>query len=403
MPTTRGSRSTVRALRASPSLAWESFSDEGLRRTNSATGGLLAKLGYTSKEWRSSAAFWLEIMPRVERTRVLTLIETTFDQPTIVAEFQWNGKSGVVISVEAHLRILRSKSTREIIGVRGIAFDITSRKETERLLRESIASRDHFLATLAHEMRTPISAIMGWAAWMLSQAPDPAGRSRSAISAIMRCAELQNRLVEDVVELSRGMFGKLRIAEDVVSIGSVLNSTIDTVRPKAASKRVELKLEIAEDLPGIIGDEMRLVQVLSNLVGNAVKFTSPGGRVSVSARRLTSHVEIEVCDTGRGLETGELARLFEPYYQVHATPRQSSGLGLGLYVAKSIIESHGGEIHVDSRGLNCGTRFTVRLPSLAGCHRAEYREALENVDSEVEEQEKSGTLAIGKRALSLSA
>lgn len=400
MPGTRGTRSVVRSLASSPSLAWESYTGASARRTHAVRGGLLAQLGYTRREWRGSASFWLDIMPRTDRTRVLALLEATTGRASVMAEFQWTKKDGTALSVEAHLRVLRTR-TGEIVGLRGVAFDISARKESERILRESIATRDHFMAMLAHEMRTPISAILGWASWMDEHGADQA-RSRSALAAIVRCAELQNRLVEDVVDLSRGLFGKLNIAYDVVSVGAVLRAACDAVQPSAGLKRVELELEACDELPCVMGDEGRLVQVVTNLVGNAVKFTPAGGRITITATRLPTHVEIVVLDTGRGVERVELDRLFEPYYQVRGAARLSTGMGLGLFVAKSIIESHGGEIDVDSPGLDRGTRVAVRLPFMAGLARTSYRTSLQSGECEID-GEPSGTRPISKARLPLSA
>jgi signal transduction histidine kinase len=341
-------------------------------------------------------------MPTVDRARVLALIEASFAQPSVLAEFQWTRTNGETISVEAHLRVLRGRSG-EIQVVRGLAFDVSARKETERILRESIVTRDHFMAMLAHEMRTPISAILGWATWMGENGLDRE-RSRNALAAIVRSAELQNRLVEDVVDLSRGLFGKLEIAREEVSIEAVLRAACETLRPAATTKRIALDLQMTDGLACVFGDEGRLIQVLCNLIGNAVKFTPAGGRVAVVAKNLGEQIEIAVVDTGRGLERHQTAHLFEPYYQVPSAARLQEGMGLGLFVAKSLVDMHGGQINVDSPGLNQGTRVTVRLPSsAAGREPARYRERMNTGECEIDDGERRSSHTLIRQRLPLSA
>jgi PAS domain S-box-containing protein len=398
---TRETRSLARAMRTSPSLAWESFSGGRVKRVNSVSGGLLDRLGYAQHRWESSASFWLDIMPPADRGRVLALIEASFAQPSVPAEFQWTKTNGETISVEAHLRVLRSRSG-EIQVVRGLAFDVSARKETERILRESIVTRDHFMAMLAHEMRTPISAILGWAMWMDENGLDR-DRSRNALAAIVRSAELQSRLVEDVVDLSRGLFGKLEIAREEVAIEAVLRAACEALRPAATTKRLSLDLQMMDGLACVFGDEGRLIQVLCNLIGNSVKFTPAGGRIAVAAQNVGDQVEIVVVDTGKGLDREQIERLFEPYYQVPSAARLHAGMGLGLFVTRSLVDMHGGQISVDSPGLNQGTRVTVRLPSCAaGREPARYREPLDTGECELEEGDRGSHTLIRQR-LPLSA
>jgi len=374
--------SLKRAIRNAQSLVWESSCVPSPVGRNAVEGGLLRELGYSHVEWLSAPTLWLDIMHADDRRDLLARLGTEAGVTRHTAEFRWLRRDERPIWVRADLW-LRRAAGGNIREMRGVAFDVTEYHEREQHLLESIRSRDQFMAMLAHEMRTPIGAILGWTT-MLGDHLDDTTRVRVGLAAILRNAELQNRLVEDLLDLSRGLFGKLAIRKDVVSVEAVLAAAHTAVRPSATAKMVDVFVQVAPDLPNVIGDEARLVQVLTNLLANGVKFTPPGGSVSVHARAGAHSVEITVVDTGVGIEDVELDRLFEPFFQRVASRTRSAGLGLGLFVAKDIVERHGGEIAVESLGRDRGTRVSLRLPAAVERQGPRYRGAMESYDTGAE-------------------
>ena len=251
----------------------------------------------------------------------------------------------------------------------GIAIDITSRKRVEMALREAMRAaesanqlKDQFLATLSHELRTPLNAILGYAR-MLQADTIPADKRTKAIDVIERNAVAQNQLIEDLLDMSRITAGKVRLDPAPIPVATVLREAADGVKPSADAKSIALELDI-DPFAGIVtADTARLQQVFANLLTNAVKFTSRGGRVSVSLRRDGASVETRVADTGVGISPEFLPHIFEPFRQADARfDRGHGGLGLGLAITKQLVELHGGTIQAASDGAGRGTAFTIRLP-----------------------------------------
>ena len=246
---------------------------------------------------------------------------------------------------------------------------------TEALAREQLARRDaeaasavkdQFLMTLSHELRTPLTAICGWAQMLALNVVDEAGRVK-AVQAIERNARMQQRLVEDLLDLSRIVVGKLPLNRQPVDVARVAQLALDTVRPVADLKGVQLTSDLHSDTGTVSGDADRLQQVVWNLLSNAVKFTPAGGRVSLAVQRADgSHVRIVVSDTGIGISPQFLPRVFERFAQEDAsTTRAHGGLGLGLSIVRSLVEMHGGMVTVSSDGRDRGSRFEVTLPTTA--------------------------------------
>jgi PAS domain S-box-containing protein len=265
-----------------------------------------------------------------------------------------------------------------IVGASKIARDITDRRRDEReratlLAREQEAreaaerlnrTKDEFLATMSHELRTPLNSILGWGRMLQSNQLDEAGRRR-AIDAIVRNASAQGRLIEDLLDLSRVVTGRMRLDVRPLDLRAVVEAALDTVRPAANAKGIDLSAVNIGPSP-IVGSPDRLQQVVSNLLMNAVKFTPAGGRVEVSLRRSGQMVEMSVVDTGEGISADLLPHVFEPFRQGDSSStRLHGGLGLGLALVRQLVELHGGEVRAESAGKDSGATFTVTVPLAA--------------------------------------
>ncbi len=235
-------------------------------------------------------------------------------------------------------------------------------RRSEEALRAANQARDDFLAVISHELRTPLNAIMGWAQ-MLRKGQVAPDRQAHAVNVIYRNAAAQATLVEDVLDVSRAAAGRLRLTMAVVDVEAALRAAVESIRPAAEARRVELAWDVGSPLGTIQADAARLQQIASNLLSNAVKFTPEGGRIRVRAVRLDDAVEFSVADTGIGIDREFLPVVFERFRQADtSTTRAHAGLGLGLSIARHLVELHGGTISVESDGPGQGATFTVRLP-----------------------------------------
>lgn len=256
--------------------------------------------------------------------------------------------------------------------------DITVRKQEEReredLLVEAQSARqeaeaasrikDEFLATLSHELRTPLNAMQGWVQILQRRRLDEAMTDR-AFDTIQRNMDALKRLIEDVLDVSRIIRGKLRLNVATTDVSAVARAAIDTMSPAIKAKQIQLKVETEDDLPPVLGDRNRLQQVIWNLLSNAVKFTPEEGRITVRLDTLERFVRIQVQDSGKGIDPGFLPHIFERFRQADSsTTRSHSGLGLGLAIVRHLIELHGGVVQAESPGLGQGAIFTVMLPQM---------------------------------------
>jgi signal transduction histidine kinase len=264
-------------------------------------------------------------------------------------------------------------------GVFVHAYEVTdkvlARKSSEQLRCAELRARqdaeaanrlkDEFLATMSHELRTPLNAILGWAALLQGGSDDRVALQRG-LATIERNARSQARLIEDVLDVSRIISGKLRLDVRRVDAISIARAALDVVRPAAVARKVRLTVEHGpEDVLELVGDADRLQQVIWNLVSNAVKFTPSEGSVSVRVERRQNAIQIVVRDTGTGIAREHLPFIFERFRQVDSsTTRQYGGLGLGLAIVRHLVELHGGSVTAESRGLGHGSTFTVQLPVL---------------------------------------
>jgi CheY-like chemotaxis protein/anti-sigma regulatory factor (Ser/Thr protein kinase) len=216
--------------------------------------------------------------------------------------------------------------------------------------------------TLSHELRTPMTSILGWSRMLPALPPDDP-MFQEAIASIAGGAQLQARLIDDILDVSRIVSGKLRLTPEAIDIGQVLKDAVDAATPTAQAKQIALTISLGSGLGHLVADATRLQQVIWNLLSNAVKFTPKGGAVKVAARRTASHIQITVSDTGEGIDLQFLPHIFEPFRQAESPrTRVHGGLGLGLSIVRYITEAHGGTISAESEGPGKGATFTVTLP-----------------------------------------
>lgn len=233
-----------------------------------------------------------------------------------------------------------------------------ARTEAERASR----IKDEFLATLSHELRTPLNAILGWSQLLIHGREDPKTLDEG-LEVIERNARVQTQIISDLLDMSRIISGKVRLDMQRVDPGAMIQASVDSVRPSAETKGLQLRVLIDPLAGPVTGDPSRLQQVVWNLVSNSIKFTPAGGKIEVRLERVDSHVEIAVVDTGEGIDPAFLPHVFERFRQADAsTTRNHGGLGLGLSIVKQLIEMHGGTIRAKSPGIGKGATFIVLLP-----------------------------------------
>ena len=265
-------------------------------------------------------------------------------------------------NVQGFVKIMQDKTTQR-----------QAEAEREQLLQREQAARetaeqanqikDQFLAVLSHELRSPLNPILGWTQ-LLQKGKLDATRQQEALATIERNAKLQTQLIEDLLDISRIMQGKLSLTVTPVSLTFVIMAAVETVRLAAAAKNIQILLDLAAGSVAVAGDEARLQQVVWNLLTNAVKFTSNGGQVTIELRQREQMAQIRVMDTGKGIEPQFLPHVFEYFRQADSTTtRKFGGLGLGLAIVRQITEMHGGTVWAESPGEGQGATFILQLPT----------------------------------------
>lgn len=264
----------------------------------------------------------------------------------------------------------------EVVGASKLIQDISNRKRIEAQRRELLAReqslrsqaeeagriKDEFLATVSHELRTPLSAILGWATLLSKRTLDESVAIRG-VDAIERNAKAQARLIEDLLDVSRIISGKMRLEVKPISLTPIVEAAVDAVKPAADAKTIQLQTTIDPAVNHLPADQARLQQVIWNLLSNSIKFTAPGGVVQIKVRRTASMAEIVVKDTGVGIKPEFLPFVFDRFQQADGSiTRKHGGLGLGLSITHHLVEMHGGTIEAESEGEGCGATFTVKLP-----------------------------------------
>ena len=257
----------------------------------------------------------------------------------------------------------------QFVGRKRVEAEIERERTREQAARRDAEAanraKDEFLATLSHELRTPLNAIVGWTRLLLDSPPD-AETTRNALQVIDRNARLQARLIDDILDVSRIIVGGLRLNVRPVDFAALTSGSLDAVRPAATARNIHIDVNLADDLEGYAGDVDRLQQIVWNLLANAVKFTEPGGRVTLDVFRHNGQVAIRVRDTGIGIDPAALPRVFERFWQADASlSRRHGGVGLGLAIVRHLAELHGGSVEAASEGPGTGSTFIVRLPLAA--------------------------------------
>jgi signal transduction histidine kinase len=294
-----------------------------------------------------------EILPRLGNA---TVIERPVRTSTFVALIRSTQRARArQYDVRRHLST-QQKAEKE--REEALASERAARGDAERASRV----KDEFLATLSHELRTPLSAVLGWSRVLksASQLPEDV---MNGLSTIERNARVQAQIIEDLLDMSSILSGMVRLDVQPVDLIAVLEATVETVRPTADAKGVRLQVVLDPRAGPISGDPNRLQQIFWNLLSNAVKFTPREGRVMVKLARVNSHLEVEVADTGEGIDPAFLPHVFERFRQADAsTARRHGGLGLGLSIVRQLVELHGGSISARSAGPGKGSTFRVMVP-----------------------------------------
>jgi signal transduction histidine kinase/ActR/RegA family two-component response regulator len=284
-------------------------------------------------------------------------------------------RDGVDIHVSLTVSPIRNESG-EIIGASKISRDITRRieadQERETLLASERAARadaeranrmkDEFLATVSHEIRTPLNAILGWSQLLRTGKLDES-EVEEGLEVIERNGRAQVKLIEDLLDMSRIMSGKMQLDISPVDLRAIIESVLVAVRPAADAKDIAIEAEFGPAIPNLMADGNRLQQVVWNLLSNAIKFTPQNGRVQVRVARIGLQVEIVVSDSGQGIVPEFLPYVFDRFRQADSSSRREhTGLGLGLAIARQLVELHGGSIRAESAGLNQGATFRMTVP-----------------------------------------
>jgi len=244
--------------------------------------------------------------------------------------------------------------------------DLLAREHDARVEAENAnRSKDQFLATVSHELRTPLTAILGWASMLRTREFDRA-RAQKIYESVYRNAEVQARIVNDLLDVSRIVTGQMKLDLQRVDVGEIARMSLETIRSTAAAKNLAIESDIPATECRVFGDAARLQQVIWNLLSNAIKFTPPGGSVAVTVTSSQELVMIQVRDSGIGIAATSLPRVFERFWQADSSSTRShTGLGLGLALVRHIVELHGGDVRAQSDGLGQGSTFTVILPAHA--------------------------------------
>ena len=281
----------------------------------------------------------------------------------------------------AHIGPLSLDGT--VVGTITIVEDVSDRLATEIALRRQIEAqrrarataeqalhaKDEFLSTLSHEMRTPLNAVLGWARILLDRQTLDHALVQRALQVIERNATAQAKMIDDMLDMARIVSGKLRLEMKTMDFLSVVFAAVDVIMPSADAKQIGLRTQLDPKTPLIVGDQDRLQQVIVNLLSNAVKFTDIGGSIDVVLQMSGSEAALVVKDTGRGIDPAFLPHVFERFRQGDASStRRHGGLGLGLALARDLVELHGGTVSAESPGDGQGATFTVRLPTMPTAH-----------------------------------
>ena len=327
--------------------------------------------GYSREEFLAMTI--RDVQPVEDASAVEGYISRTPNAVPNASEWRHKKKDGAIIDVEVIWQELLYRGRRAALV---LANDITGRKrneeEREQLLDKEQKAReeaeaanrakDEFLATVSHELRAPLNAMLGWAQILRSTRVDEKTLAH-AIEIIERSARTQSRLIEDLLDTARIVSGKLRLDIQPVDLTSLIENAVDVLRPASEAKAIDIQLVLNAGREVITGDPDRLQQVVWNLLSNAIKFTPKGGRVEVHLERADPHVRITISDTGKGISPEYLPFIFDRFHQADSSStRRSTGLGLGLSLVRHLVELHGGTVYAKSPGEGKGASFIINLP-----------------------------------------
>ncbi len=317
-----------------------------------------------------------EIISTIQSVERVTLARHGAQMKQRISAARWghiaSGAVGAILMFFVIGLLFGARRVQARTDARDMSARLEAQAERERLLDSARAARgaaeaasrakDEFIAVVSHELRTPLQGIMGWVD-VLKRTQDDSAQSSRALERIEANVKFQAQIVEDLLNVARMISGKLELHLEEVAIDDVVSASVQTLRPAAEAKGIDLRLMIESPGTKIMADPARLHQILVNLLSNAVKFTPKGGEVSLRARLVGSQAEFEVKDSGIGIASGLLERIFGGYFQLTtSTTRRYGGLGLGLAIVKHLAERHGGTVSAYSEGEGKGATFTVRLP-----------------------------------------
>lgn len=359
-----------------PGVVWEAWGkpDASNQRIDFVSNHVETMLGYSKDEWLSTPNFWLSIVHPDDKERAGAEAAAIFQSGKGgTSRFRWMCKDGREVWVEGRSIVLCDENGP--VGMRGVTMDITAavKAEIERaelLDRESHARqqaeeasrlKEEFLATVSHELRTPLNAVVGWSRLLHSGQLDAEGATH-AVEVIERNAAAQRQIIEDLLDVSRIVTGKLRISTQPVDLLLIIHAAIDAIQPAAEAKEIKIATHVAAPDAIVRADDDRLQQVFWNLLANAVKFTPAGGTIDVYLERDGSLAQIRIEDSGPGVPAEFLPRIFERFSQADgSSTRKHGGLGLGLAIVRHLVELHGGTVSATNRERG-GAVLSVRLP-----------------------------------------
>ena len=338
-------------------------------------------LGYETAELANMGPGVLNnLLHEEDRERIDSHLKSIFHSHTLEESFQidyrMRHKNGDWVWLDDRARIFARDENGGPTQMLAVATDITARKQAEHRLRESEANeraarieaesankaKDEFLAVLSHELRTPLNSMHGWTQILLKEDVDEK-TVQKGIEVIDRSIRHQAALIEDLLDVSRIVSGKMAISHETIDLEPVLHTAVETVRPIAQEREMSLRLKIDPDEYILDGDKNRLQQVVGNLLSNAIKFSDRGGMVQVSLEKQNGNAVIQVHDDGLGIEPDNLRDIFQPFWQVDSGyRRRHGGLGLGLTIVRNLVEIHGGSISAYSEGTGKGSTFKIVLP-----------------------------------------
>jgi signal transduction histidine kinase len=301
--------------------------------------------------------------PETASVVVLQVSATHVHEEDTVRSLESGADASLVEPIEPSVLVATVRALLRTRLAEDALRDALAREQAARAAAESANRiKDEFLATLSHELRSPLGAIVTWVTLLRSRPVDEARLNRG-LEAIERSTRLQVKLIEDLLDVSRIISGKMRLELSLVSLTSVIDAALDAVRPAATAKGIRVDATVDPTVGPVSADPGRLQQVVWNLLSNAVKFTPKNGRVDVRVEEFGSTAQIRVDDTGHGIEPAFLPHIFERFRQADSSStRTEGGLGLGLAIVRHLVELHGGSVHAESAGQGKGATFTVRLP-----------------------------------------